>query len=274
MDSCKLHDIIFFKVIAFFKIKIIRIIQRAKVRTLPRAISLYYLQDFHFLTIYENSSSICSISGSSATIYAYLSEFHDTQNRSRAIMGAALIFGLSLPLLPLAAYGVINQDWEFDVPLIDVVYKPWRLYLVVCSLPGLMSSIVIFFLPESPKFVLGQGDQAKAIEILESVNRWNNGKHSTLGLVEIYEENESIESRARIQKCKQSRFPLLESVWIQTAPLFQRPYLTSMVLICVIQFSIFYVSTGYESKQIYLEVEKKLNSSNCSPWISIDFSYF
>lgn len=116
---------------------------------------------------------------------------------------------------------------------------------MVCSLPGLLSSIVIFFLPESPKFVLGQGDQVKAIEILERVNRWNNGKHSSLGLVEIYEETESIESRARIQKCKQSRFPLLKSIWIQTAPLFKPPYLSSMVLICAIQFSIFYVSTGY-----------------------------
>lgn len=160
-------------------------------------------------------------------------------------MASALIFGIMLPLLPIAAFAVINQDWQFVVPIFDIVYKPWRLYIMVCSLPGLLSSIVIFFMPESPKFVLGQGDQAKAIEILERVNRWNNGKHSSLGLVEIYEETESIESRARIQKCKQSRFPLLKSIWIQTAPLFKPPYLSSMLLICTIQFSIFYVSTGY-----------------------------
>lgn len=188
---------------------------------------------------------VSSISGSSATIYAYLSEFHDTHNRSRAIMASALIFGILLPLLPIAAFAVINQSWEFYIPIVDIVYKPWRLYIMVCSLPGLLSSIVIFFLPESPKFVLGQGDQATAIAILERVNRWNNGKHSSLGLVEIYEETESIESRARIQKCKQSRFPLLKSIWIQTAPLFKPPYLSSMLLICAIQFSIFYVSTGY-----------------------------
>lgn len=33
------------------------------------------------------------VSAGSATIYAYLGEFHDTRTRSRAVMGASVVFG-------------------------------------------------------------------------------------------------------------------------------------------------------------------------------------
>lgn len=147
-------------------------------------------------------------------------------------------------MMPLTAFAVINQNWQFDIPILEITYKPWRLFLVVCSLPGLFASIALLFLPESPKFVLSQGNQAATIEIIEKINRWNNGSDAKLNLAEIYEESESIENRKRILECKDSKFPLLDSIWIQTAPLFKPPYLSSMLLICMIQFSIFYVSTG------------------------------
>lgn len=71
-----------------------------------------------------------SISGSSATVYAYLSEFHDNRQRGRAIMGSAVIFGIACFIVPLLAWIVINQDWQFNIPFIDITYKPWRLFLV------------------------------------------------------------------------------------------------------------------------------------------------
>lgn len=160
-------------------------------------------------------------------------------------MGSALIFGISCLLLPLVAFFVINRDWQFDVPLIDLTYKPWRLFIVVCGVPGFLASVILFFLPESPKFVLGQGNQMAAYEILQKVNRWNNGKHSKLELFEIYEEAESIENRRRILNSKESRFPLLNSVWIQTAPLFKPPHLGPTILICTIQFGIYATSNGF-----------------------------
>lgn len=107
---------------------------------------------------------------------------------------------------------------------------------VVCSLPGLLAFAIISFLPESPKFVLGQGYQAETYEILQKINRINNGRNAKLEFFEIYEEPESIENRQRILKSKTARFPLLTCVWNQTAPLFRAPYLYSTFLICVVQF--------------------------------------
>lgn len=159
-------------------------------------------------------------------------------------MGSALIFGVSCLLLPLVAWFVINQDWLLYIPMLDLVYKPWRLFLVICGLPGLLSSLAFIFLPESPKFVLGQGNQMGAMEILQKMNRWNNGKNAQLEMFELLEEAESIENRRRILDSKSSRFPLLRSVWDQTAPLFKPPYLGSTLLICFLQYLIYITSNG------------------------------
>lgn len=71
-----------------------------------------------------------SISGCSGTIFAYLSEFHDKTHRARAIMGASIIFAVCTAIAPLLAWGVINHDWRFYIPFIDVVYKPYVLNLI------------------------------------------------------------------------------------------------------------------------------------------------
>lgn len=160
-------------------------------------------------------------------------------------MGSSIIYGVSLILLPVVAWSVINHDWQFDVPLIGITYKPWRFYLVVCSLPGLISFIILIFLPESPKFVLGQGKPTEAYQILQKINRINNGRTSGFDEFEIYEEIESIEYRQRILESKTRRFPFLSSVWMQTAPLFKPPYLCPTLLLCFIQFCIYTTTNGF-----------------------------
>lgn len=160
-------------------------------------------------------------------------------------MGCALVFCIATMLIPIISWLIINQEWHFQIPIIDITYKPWRLYVVACSIPEIITGIIFVFLPESPKFVLGQGDKAGAYEILKKMNRWNNGKKSQLEPFDLYEELESAENRERILECKNSRFPLLKSVWIQTAPLFKPPYLLSTVLICTIQFGTYATYNGF-----------------------------
>ena len=161
-------------------------------------------------------------------------------------MCASVVFGIFCILLPGIAWVVINEEWEFYIPVIDIVYKPWKLFLVVCALPALMCSLALLVLPESPKFVLAQGNQAETIQILQKINRWNNGgkKAKPLEITEIFEEFEAIENRKKIAENKNSRFPLLKQVWDQTAPLFQRPHLKTTMLACTIQFAIFATSNG------------------------------
>lgn len=109
---------------------------------------------------------------------------------------------------------------------------------------GFLSFLIISFLPESPKFVLSQGKQAEAYQILQKINRVNNGKGSPLEPFEIVEESESIENRQRIMDTKSGRFPFLSSVYIQTAPLF-KSHLYPTILLCFIQFCVYSVTNGF-----------------------------
>lgn len=187
-----------------------------------------------------------SISGCSAIIYAYLGEFHSTTHRSRAILASSVVYGVLCMLMPLIAWAVINEDWEFYVPFIDITYKPWRLYVIACSMPGFLSFLIISFLiPESPKFVLGQGNQAEVYRILQKMNRINNGRNSKLEIFEIFEEAESIENRQRILESKNSRFPFCKTIWLQTVPLFKSTHLFSTFLICLLQFTVYATTNGF-----------------------------
>lgn len=199
------------------------------------------------------------MSCASGTIYAYLGEFHNNIHRSRAIIGAAIIFGISCMMMPTTAWLFINQDWNFQVPFIGLTYKPWRLFLVACGIPGFLAAFALTFLPESPKFLLSQGNKDAAYQILEKMNRWNNGKTSEFELFEIREEDDSIKKRERTINNMNSRFPLLKSVWHQTVPLFKPPYLKTTILICTIQFGIYSTSTGFF--MFFAEILNKMSAN-------------
>lgn len=47
---------------------------------------------------------------------------------------------------------------------------------MVYCLPSLVSAICLYFMKESPKFVLAKGDGETALKILKTINRVNNGK--------------------------------------------------------------------------------------------------
>lgn len=100
-------------------------------------------------------------------------------------MGAAVIFGVGCMVPPALAWLIINKEWEFYIPILDTLYKPWRLYLIACGLPSLFASLSLLAIPESPKYVLRQGNQKEAIAILQKVYSWNTGKKRDTLIVKI-----------------------------------------------------------------------------------------
>lgn len=106
-------------------------------------------------------TSLCfpshSIAGSSATIYAYLGEFHSSRNRSKVLMGASFIYGVACNYMPILGFLILNRTFHYHIPLLEIEYKPWRFYLMSCGLPSLLCAIVVLlFMPESPKFTFSK----------------------------------------------------------------------------------------------------------------------
>lgn len=68
----------------------------------------------------------------------------------------------------------LNFEYSFLNGLF--VYKPWRLYMLVCSMISGTAWMAMMFLPESPEFLLAMGKQEKALEILRMIYAVNNRK--------------------------------------------------------------------------------------------------
>lgn len=68
-------------------------------------------------------------------------------------MAASFIYGLSCNYMPVLGFLILNRSTHFYVPFFDIEYKPWRFYLLLCGLPSLLCAIILFFFPESPKFI-------------------------------------------------------------------------------------------------------------------------
>lgn len=126
----------------------------------------------------------------------------------------------------------IDQDWYFYVPIIDILYKPWRLFILICGLPSLFSGLALIKMPESPKFILSQGKSDEAIQILRRMYCINTGNEKEEFIVELVPETEATESG------------IISLIWSQTAPLFKAPHLKTTIIACILQFWIFVTSEG------------------------------
>uniref|UniRef100_A0A336KT94 CSON015013 protein n=1 Tax=Culicoides sonorensis TaxID=179676 RepID=A0A336KT94_CULSO len=190
------------------------------------------------------------VSAGSATIYAYLGEFHDSKTRTRSVMGASIVFGFGCMTLPLLALICLNQEWQFYIPVIDIVYKPWRFFLVVCTLPSILCAIALYKLPESPKYKYSKGHHDVTILILQQVYAFNTGKEpDTFPVTKIVDESETFKKkRVESSDCSddnnKSIMKLCRKVVDQTFPLFKPPYLNRTCIACILQFGIFVTSNG------------------------------
>lgn len=185
------------------------------------------------------------VSGGSATIYAYLGEFHNDRSRARAMMGSSFIFALGAMILPLIAWLIINQSWTLPLPLLGITFKPWRLFMIVCGIPGFLCGLMLLFLPESPKFLLSIGKDKEAIEVFKTMYRWNVGDDKEFELNGIIPETDTTIRKEEVADKNSNIFStFLSTMWAQTVPLFEPKYRRITVIICTIQFWLYVVTNG------------------------------
>lgn len=51
----------------------------------------------------------------------------------------------------------------------------FQTFLVVCSLPSIISGLAVMCLPESPKFLMSRGCNNDAMKVFQKIHRMNNG---------------------------------------------------------------------------------------------------
>jgi MFS transporter, VNT family, synaptic vesicle glycoprotein 2 len=113
--------------------------------------------------------------------------------------------------------------------------------MIICGTPNIICGLVmLFFIPESPKFMFYQGNDEISLNILKKMYKLNMEKSEesfNVKTFKIEHENEAQADRTSIN--------LLEFMWSQTAPLFKHPHLKNTLTACFIQFCIFNTSNGF-----------------------------
>lgn len=141
---------------------------------------------------------------------------------------------------PIFASIFINQDWTIYIKPLDLLFKPWRLFLIVCGTPSVICGLVMLFMPESPKFTFSNGDEQKTLKILERMYALNTGKScESFDVTSLMKDEEFGENNNK----KSTNF--FYFMWTQTIPLFKYPHLKNILTVCFIQFCILNASNGF-----------------------------
>ena len=67
------------------------------------------------------------------------------------------------------AWAIIPSNAQVISPYGDT----WRLFIIVCAIPSLSSSLFFYCMPESPKFLMQKGRSQAAYETLKRIFRVN-----------------------------------------------------------------------------------------------------
>lgn len=96
----------------------------------------------------------------------------------------------NLCLFSVTALWLLSYEWRFE--LYDgYEFRPWRLLLLIFTVPGMISGLWLYFMPESPKFLLTQDRNEEALEVVRWMYRTNKGKanHDDFPVVKLQSEH-------------------------------------------------------------------------------------
>ncbi|CAK1545465.1 unnamed protein product [Leptosia nina] len=133
-------------------------------------------QTYWMLVIVKMLQGI-AMSISYAAISTTLSEFIHKEIRDRTLLLLGAFMSIAVVIVSLISWAILPQTH-----LNFVVWKgyfelhSWNIYLYVCSIWSLLAFLQFYFLPESPKFLLSEGYNEKALEVLRFIYTENTGK--------------------------------------------------------------------------------------------------
>ncbi|KAG5683092.1 hypothetical protein PVAND_012395 [Polypedilum vanderplanki] len=198
-----------------------------------------FAKNFWILAFFRLIVGFC-ICAPQGIIYAFLGEFHSSKHRARVLIIASVIYGISCLLTSLNALLFLNQEtWNIFIPFLNLNYSAWRIFILISSVPNIISAILmIFFIPESPKFTYAQGDEIGTLNILKRIYICNTGRED-YAVKSLIKEKE-FEDANNVRKCSFFKF-----MWSQTVPLFNRSNIKNTMTACYLQFGLCFASNGY-----------------------------
>lgn len=179
--------------------------------------------------------------------FTYLAEFHSSKLRMKIICYSGIFFTLSWLILPMVSYLILPLNVDYHITN-NLKFTSWRLFLIILSLPELITSILLMRLPESPKFLKCKGKYEKALIILKEIYEINNSNKNNNNAGKkwkeypvkclkndvLYRTSDGLSGDVQ-NTCKTIR--IVQGILKQIKTLFRPPLLKLTTLISVITFT-------------------------------------
>ncbi|XP_017057402.1 synaptic vesicle glycoprotein 2A isoform X2 [Drosophila ficusphila] len=180
------------------------------------------------------------ICGPFAVVVSYLAEFHGKKHRPYIMLFVGLCVSVGSMILPLLAYFLMPVDIYFKVGTLQ--FRTWQVFLAISSLPSFLCGLLHIFLPESPKFLMSQGNYKKAMKSLQSIYHLNKRKSRDSYPVKRLSDptpdrSDDIDGKSSTIKERfgRAKKKFNEGLW-QLRPMFSKPYLTISLLVYCLHF--------------------------------------
>ncbi|XP_026759665.2 synaptic vesicle glycoprotein 2C-like [Galleria mellonella] len=181
------------------------------------------------------------MSGPSAVVYTFIGEFNCNQHRDKMVAFGSSFVGIGTVVLPAICWLILPLEFSFYIPFLDIFYRPWRLLVVACAVPYMISSVLLLFTPESPKFLSATGQKDKVLNVVKNIYSVNRRQHKKSFPVESIIVETQTEKDPKNKGIK----AIFSSMREQTVPLFKPPLLPWTCLTCFVQFGIFATTNGF-----------------------------
>ncbi|XP_030382331.1 synaptic vesicle glycoprotein 2B [Scaptodrosophila lebanonensis] len=175
-----------------------------------------------------------ALGGSGPVIWSYFAEFQPKAKRGSMLSFMAAFWTFGNLFVAGLAWLIIPTYIGFKTTYF--IYNSWRIFLLVCSLPSFLVGFLLFYLPESPKFLLTRGKKERAMAIFRGIFVTNTKRPPEEYMVNDLEVDEKIISEGTTSiKNKYSR--MVSGMVEHSRALFMSPILKFTLVSITINFT-------------------------------------
>ncbi|XP_014487353.1 PREDICTED: synaptic vesicle glycoprotein 2B-like [Dinoponera quadriceps] len=196
-----------------------------------------FLQNYNLFLIFRIMSGF--IMGAPGTlIYTYFSEFHEDKYQTKSVCFLGFFWPLAWLILPGLAWIFIPLPINFE--FYGIHYNSWRMFLAFISVPTFIIAMIIFLkYPESPKFLVSQGETEEALAILRKIYAVNTGRDECEYPVKqlLSDVVLNVKKKETSSSSFKTLADLVKNIWWQLRTIVSPPYLKYAIILWTIYTS-------------------------------------
>ncbi|XP_073952771.1 synaptic vesicle 2-related protein-like isoform X1 [Choristoneura fumiferana] len=158
--------------------------------------------------------SVCFSCAANSATYTLVGESCVLRVRSKYMLLMTCLLLLAPAAAAVLTYPTLKLDFAAELTWLGVVFRPWRLLIVVLAVPSGIGGIAIYFFHESPKFLANCGRKEEALDVMKSIYAINQ---------RCSRDDFKVKSLDVGEETSKRDMSLLRSMFAQSAPLFDPP---------------------------------------------------